>query len=122
VSEIEQELKLLHWHKLANEASLKAAILRTRRIRARDRSQAALMQQRQRERAARLKQVSRDLGIGREKPNKSRGGGRVRLYVFEVGIRKEKILFCGERVHPLYHRFLMFRIVAGCDGGADEAT
>lgn len=28
VEVLEQEMKLLHWHKLANEAALKAAIIR----------------------------------------------------------------------------------------------
>ena len=34
--ELEQEMKLLRWHKLANEAALKAAIIRTRRLKDQD--------------------------------------------------------------------------------------
>jgi len=33
MEELEQEMKLLHWHKLANEAALKAALIRTRKLR-----------------------------------------------------------------------------------------
>ena len=32
IEELEQELKLLHWHKLANEAALKAALIRTKKL------------------------------------------------------------------------------------------
>jgi hypothetical protein len=32
MEELEQEMKLLHWHKLANEAALKAALIRTRKL------------------------------------------------------------------------------------------
>lgn len=39
IEEIQQEMKLLHWHKLANEAALKAALIRTRKLRTVDRSQ-----------------------------------------------------------------------------------
>ena len=31
-AELEQEMKLLQWHKLANEAALKAALIRTKRL------------------------------------------------------------------------------------------
>ena len=34
--ELEQEMKLLRWHKLANEAALKAAIIRTKRLKDED--------------------------------------------------------------------------------------
>jgi len=37
VEQLEQEMKLLHWHKLANEAALKAALIRTKRLRQKDR-------------------------------------------------------------------------------------
>ncbi len=36
VEELEQEMKLLHWHKLANEAALKAALIRSKRVKAKD--------------------------------------------------------------------------------------
>ena len=32
IEELEQEMKLLHWHKLANEAALKAALIRTKKL------------------------------------------------------------------------------------------
>ena len=32
LAELEQEMKLLQWHKLANEAALKAALIRTRKL------------------------------------------------------------------------------------------
>ena len=51
-------MKLLHWHKLANEAALKAALIRTKRLRREDR--VALLTQRQREKAAWLQQVVHD--------------------------------------------------------------
>jgi len=38
MEEIEAEMKLLNWHKLANEAALKAAIIRTKSLRAADSS------------------------------------------------------------------------------------
>jgi hypothetical protein len=34
VGELEAEMKLLHWHKLANEAALKAALIRTKKLKA----------------------------------------------------------------------------------------
>ena len=36
LSALESEMKLLHWHKLANEAALKAALIRTKKMRAAD--------------------------------------------------------------------------------------
>ncbi len=36
IEELEQEMKLLHWHKLANEAALKAALIRSKRMKAKD--------------------------------------------------------------------------------------
>ena len=35
---LDQEMKLLHWHKLANEAALKAALIRTKKLKEIDRS------------------------------------------------------------------------------------
>ena len=32
LDQLEQEMKLLQWHKLANEAALKAALIRTRKL------------------------------------------------------------------------------------------
>jgi hypothetical protein len=32
LAELEQEMKLLQWHKLANEAALKAALIRTKKL------------------------------------------------------------------------------------------
>jgi hypothetical protein len=32
LTNLEAEMKLLHWHKVANEASLKAAILKNRQV------------------------------------------------------------------------------------------
>lgn len=58
--QLEQELKLLHWHKLANEASLKAAIIRSKRVRGKDRDRGELMTQRQREKAVWLRQIIQD--------------------------------------------------------------
>ena len=34
IKELEQEMKLLHWHKLANEGALKAALIRTKKLKA----------------------------------------------------------------------------------------
>jgi hypothetical protein len=36
IEELEAEMKLLHWHKLANEAALKAALIRSKRLKAKD--------------------------------------------------------------------------------------
>ena len=36
---LEKEMKLLHWHKLANASAMKAAIIRTKKLRARDKAQ-----------------------------------------------------------------------------------
>jgi len=55
--QLEQELKLLHWHKLANEASLKAAIIRTKRVRGKDPDRGKLVAERQQKKAVWLKQV-----------------------------------------------------------------
>ena len=37
IQEIEAELKLLEWHKMANEAALKAALVRTKQLKASNR-------------------------------------------------------------------------------------
>jgi hypothetical protein len=55
VEEIEQEMKLLNWHKLANEAALKAALIRTRRLRDTDRK--AMAVERNREEAQYMQQI-----------------------------------------------------------------
>ncbi len=36
MEELEQEMQLLQWHKLANEAALKAALLRTKKLKSDD--------------------------------------------------------------------------------------
>ena len=43
LQELEREMKLLHWHKLANEAALKAAIIRTKRLKGPDRHTQQMM-------------------------------------------------------------------------------
>lgn len=55
LEELQQEMKLLHWHKLANEAALKAAIIKTRRLKARETSGKGAV--RQQEKAAWMQQV-----------------------------------------------------------------
>lgn len=55
IAQLEQELKLLHWHKLANDAALKAALIRTKKLDSKD--SAAINKQRQREKAAWMAQV-----------------------------------------------------------------
>ena len=42
IEELEQELKLLHWHKLANEAALKAALIRTKKLKDQDSGRAVV--------------------------------------------------------------------------------
>ena len=42
IEELEQELKLLHWHKLANEAALKAALIRTKKLKEQDSGRAVV--------------------------------------------------------------------------------
>eukprot|EP00501_MAST-03F_sp_TOSAG23-6_P001267 GSMAST32.ASY1.ANO1.1315.1 assembled CDS len=56
IQAIEQEMKLLHWHKLANDAALKAALIRTKKMKRVD-HKAAQRQQYQREKAAWMSQV-----------------------------------------------------------------
>ena len=50
IKELEQEMKLLHWHKLANEAALKAALIRTKKLKAASNNPLAAVES-QRERA-----------------------------------------------------------------------
>ena len=67
---IKAEMKLLHWHKLANDAALKAALLKTKQMKAKDekrpvandkvRAQAAWMQRVIEEEQAKPLQVSKD--------------------------------------------------------------
>ena len=47
IEELEQEMKLLHWHKLANEAALKAALIRSKRLKAKDNPVISQTQQQQ---------------------------------------------------------------------------
>ncbi|RLN59970.1 hypothetical protein BBP00_00006219 [Phytophthora kernoviae] len=56
--ELQQEMKLLNWHKLANEAALKAAIIKTNKIKQEDSQFAtALTQGDREERAQRAQQI-----------------------------------------------------------------
>jgi hypothetical protein len=56
IAALEQEMKLLHWHKLANDAALKAALIRNKKLKQKD-HKGAQRQQQQRERAAWMAQV-----------------------------------------------------------------
>ena len=56
LEELEQEMKLLHWHKLANEAALKAALIRSKRLKARD-NRVVLQEAKQQERALWIQKV-----------------------------------------------------------------
>ena len=58
LEQLEHEMKLLSWHKLANEAALKAAIIRTKNLKKHDRLQ--LQKDRNRERAAWMEQIIRE--------------------------------------------------------------
>ncbi|KAL7689885.1 hypothetical protein Plhal304r1_c014g0052941 [Plasmopara halstedii] len=56
--ELQQEMKLLNWHKLANEAALKAAIIKTNKIKQEDSQIAtALYQEEREERVQRAQQI-----------------------------------------------------------------
>ncbi|KAL3667858.1 hypothetical protein V7S43_007408 [Phytophthora oleae] len=56
--ELQQEMKLLNWHKLANEAALKAAIIKTNKIKQEDSQFASSLTQGEREeRAQRAQQI-----------------------------------------------------------------
>ncbi|GMF41385.1 unnamed protein product [Phytophthora fragariaefolia] len=56
--ELQQEMKLLNWHKLANEAALKAAIIKTNKIKQEDTQFASALTQGEREeRAQRAQQI-----------------------------------------------------------------
>lgn len=51
-------MKLLHWHKLANEAALKAALIRTKRLRKKDkRAISTASSQRQQEKVAWMQRI-----------------------------------------------------------------
>lgn len=56
IKELEQEMKLLHWHKLANEAALKAALIRTKKLKASSNNPMAAVESR-RERAQWMQQI-----------------------------------------------------------------
>ncbi|KAA0157431.1 hypothetical protein FNF29_00007 [Cafeteria roenbergensis] len=60
IRQLEDELKLLHWHKLANESALKAAIIRTKRVKGRDRDRSAARPAGDPERAAWLQAIVAD--------------------------------------------------------------
>ena len=55
IDELEQELKLLHWHKLANEAALKAALIRTKKLKEQDSGRAVV--ETRKERAQWMQQI-----------------------------------------------------------------
>ena len=55
IEELEQELKLLHWHKLANEAALKAALIRTKKLKEQDSGRAVV--ETRKEMAQRMQQI-----------------------------------------------------------------
>ena len=48
IDQLEQELKLLHWHKLANEAALKAALIRTKQLKEQDSGRAVVESRKER--------------------------------------------------------------------------
>lgn len=58
IEQLEHEMKLLNWHKLANEAALKAAIIRTKNLKQHDRLQ--VQRDRNRERASWMEQIIRE--------------------------------------------------------------
>eukprot|EP00937_MAST-01D_sp_MAST-1D-sp2_P001655 g1655.t1 len=55
--ELEQEMKLLQWHKLANEASLKAALLRTKKLKREQQGSHASTREALEEKAAWMQQI-----------------------------------------------------------------
>ena len=55
ISGLEQEMKLLSWHKVANDAALKAALIRTKKLRST--SKDTLHKQRLREKALWMRQI-----------------------------------------------------------------
>ena len=55
IDQLEQELKLLHWHKLANEAALKAALIRTKKLKEQDSGRAVV--ETRKERAQWMQQI-----------------------------------------------------------------
>jgi hypothetical protein len=58
LEQLEHEMKLLSWHKLANEAALKAALIRTKNLKQHDKLQ--MQKDRNRERAAWMEQIIRE--------------------------------------------------------------
>ena len=55
IGELEREMRLLSWHKVANNAAMKAAIIRTRKLKHNDKKQ--LHTERLREKAMRMRQI-----------------------------------------------------------------
>ena len=55
IAELEREMRLLSWHKVANNAAMKAAIIRTRKLKHADKG--ALHKERLREKALRMRQI-----------------------------------------------------------------
>lgn len=62
MEELEAEMKLLNWHKLANEAALKAALIRTKKLRKMDKSPPSKSLQ---DKAAWMQQVQTNQNTGR---------------------------------------------------------
>ncbi|CAK4412259.1 unnamed protein product [Aphanomyces euteiches] len=58
LEEIKQEMKLLNWHKLANEAALKAALIKTKKLKREDARQSSLLDAE--ERMERLQQIEEE--------------------------------------------------------------
>ena len=57
LDELEQEMKLLQWHKLANEAALKAALIRTRKLKREQQSESVATREALEEKAAWMQQI-----------------------------------------------------------------
>jgi len=55
IAELEREMRLLNWHKVANDAALKAALIRTKKLKSTDKG--ALRRERLREKAMRMRQI-----------------------------------------------------------------
>ena len=57
LDQLEQEMKLLQWHKLANEAALKAALIRTRKLKREQQSESVTTREALEEKAAWMQQI-----------------------------------------------------------------
>lgn len=91
--QLQAEMKLLNWHKLANDAALKAALLKTKQMKARDarpradetiRAQAAWMQRVIEEEQSKPLQVSKDFVLSyqeREKREEERLDAEVQRHI-----------------------------------------